>query len=169
MSRTLVSLFVLALAMPALATDITRDAVVASMNARRAQQGLPPLHIDDRLCAAAGDRMRDMEEQAYWAHVSPEGRSPFQWLKPRGYDFRYAGENLATGFETAEVLLESWMESQGHRDNIMSPMYSDCGIAIIEGSTTGRAAGKSVVVLFGRAATPPAARPASSGESRRSD
>ena len=165
MSRILVSLSVLLLALPALATDITRDAVVASMNAQRAQQGLPPLRIDDRLCAAAGDRMREMEEMAYWDHVSPEGRSPFAWLKPRGYDFRYAGENLAKGFETAEVLVESWMESRGHRENIMSPLYNDCGIAIIDGSTLGRATGKSVVVLFGRAAT--TERPSASGQSPR--
>jgi uncharacterized protein YkwD len=60
------------------------------------------------------------------------------------------GENLATGFETARLLVQSWMESPGHRANIMSSDYEDCGVAIIDGSTTGPANGKAIVVLFGR-------------------
>ncbi|MBK5260830.1 MAG: hypothetical protein JJE51_14665 [Thermoanaerobaculia bacterium] len=136
------------------AAEITLDNVVAQMNVRRAAAGLPPLAADERLCHAAEDRMRDMEDQGYWAHISPDGRSPFEWLRPRGYIFAYAGENLAAGFETAEVLVDGWMESEGHRDNIMSPIYKDCGIAIIEGATTGRATGRSIVVLFGRPMNP---------------
>ena len=131
-------------------TDITREHVVARMNVYRAQEGLPPLVENSTLDAAADDRVRDMEELAYWAHTSPEGRSPFTWMRTRQYDYSYAGENLATGFETVGVLVESWMESPGHRANIMSPMYQECGIAIIEGSTVGRMTGKSVVVMFAR-------------------
>jgi uncharacterized protein YkwD len=147
----------LALALPLLAqrvpathTDITRDAVIAQMNRARREAGIGPLHEDIRLDAAAEDRMKDMEDLAYWAHVSPDGRAPFVWFKPHGYNFSNAGENLAAGFETAEVLMDSWMESPGHRDNILSPLYQDCGVAIIDGSTKGRATGKSIVVLFGR-------------------
>jgi uncharacterized protein YkwD len=131
-------------------TDITRDSVVQQMNRARAAAGIGPLHEDVRLDGAAEDRMKDMEDQAYWAHVAPDGRTPFVWYKPHGYNFSNAGENLAAGFETAEVLLESWMESPGHRDNIMSPLFQDCGVAIIDGSTKGRSTGKSIVVLFGR-------------------
>jgi len=138
-------------ALPALASDITSEAVLRSMNEQRAQLGLRPLREDTRLSAAAGDRMRDMEEQGYWAHEAPDGRSPFLWLKVRHYDFRFAGENLASGFETNELLIGGWMESHGHRENILSPDYEDCGIAIIDGATTKRAPGKSVVVLFGSA------------------
>ena len=150
MVRTTSLALALILAVTANAAEITRDSVISAMNTYRAEQGLPPLRSDDRLVAAAEDRMRDMEEMEYWAHVSPDGRSPFGWLKLRGYLFEYAGENLAAGFETAELLVSSWMESKGHRENILSPMYKDCGIAVIEGSTRGRATGKSVVVLFGR-------------------
>ena len=132
----------------AFAADITPASVVAEMNVRRAALGLTPLREDLRLDQAAGDRVSDMEDNEYWAHVSPDGREPFQWLRPRGYEFQYAGENLAAGFETAEVLVDAWMESKGHRANILSPLYSDCGVAVIEGSTIGRATGKSVVVLF---------------------
>ena len=135
------------------AADITRESVIAQMNVYRAEKGLPPLREDARLLRAADERMRDMEELAYWAHVSPDGRSPFLLLRPLGYEYQSAGENLASGFDTAELLVQAWMESRGHRDNILSPMYQDCGVSIIEGSTTGRATGRSIVVLFARPMT----------------
>lgn len=150
MRTFLVSLALALLTLPAAAKDITVAEVLSAMNVFRAENGLPPLREDSRLDLAAGDRMRDMEDLSYWSHESPDGRSPFLWLKPRGYVFRYAGENLAAGFETTEVLVTSWMESDGHRANILSPQFDDCGIAIIEGSTKGRASGKSIVVMFGR-------------------
>jgi uncharacterized protein YkwD len=131
-------------------SEITPETVLEQMNAERAGRGLGPLRIDSRLSEAAHDRMADMEDLGYWAHQSPDGRSPFSWLSTRDYPFANAGENLASGFETAEVLVSSWMESPGHRDNIVSPLYQDCGIAIIDGATTRRAAGKSIVVLFAR-------------------
>jgi len=147
-------LFLLALAAPLLASDITPASVLVQMNAYRAKNGLGPLHFDARLNLAADDRMRDMEDLEYWAHDAPDGRSPFVWLKPRGYDFRSAGENLATGFETTELMVQGWMESAGHRANILSEDYDDVGIAVIDGSTTRRATGKSVVVMFGRTRLP---------------
>ena len=147
MKRSLLLLFLVAT--QAFASDITRASVVAAMNEYRAEHHLPPLREDARLDAAAGDRMRDMEDQAYWAHDAPDGRSPFTWLEPNGYTFHFAGENLATGFDTTEVLVEGWMESPGHRANILSPHYEDCGIAIIDGMTMRRGVGKSIVVMFG--------------------
>lgn len=137
-------------------TEITRASVLEAMNAIRAGHGLPPLHDDRRLDAAAEDRMRDMENAGYWSHVSPDGRTPFALLPIHGYLYSIVGENLASGFETTEILLASWMESPGHRDNILSPLFQDCGMAIIDGSTVGRASGRSVVVLFGRPARPAA-------------
>ncbi|HEX7832413.1 MAG TPA: CAP domain-containing protein [Thermoanaerobaculia bacterium] len=129
---------------------ITPETVVERMNIERAENGLGPLKIDPRLAKAAEDRMRDMEEGGWWSHESPEGRSPFVWLSVRAYDYEHAGENLAAGFETASLLMTSWMESPGHRANILSPNYDECGIAIIDGSTIRPANGKSIVVLFGR-------------------
>jgi uncharacterized protein YkwD len=148
--RKLMLLAVALIASGAIAADITREAVVAELNARRAVVGLPALREDLRLDQAADDRVIDMEEQSYWAHVSPAGRNPFDWLRPRGYQFQYAGENLASGFDTVEVLVDAWMESNGHRQNVLSPIYHDCGVSIIEGSTMRRASGKSVVVMFAR-------------------
>lgn len=156
-------LLLLLFATPIAAAEITRESVLQQMNAYRAERGFPALQIDSRLEAAAESRMREMEESGYWAHQSPDGASPFRWLDVHGYKHRYAGENLASGFETAELLVASWMESRGHRQAILSPLYQDCGIAIIDGSTTKRATGKSVVVLFGRAADSEPAETASNG------
>ena len=75
--------------------------------------------------------------------------SPFVWLTLRNYQYAAAAENLAAGFETARLLVASWMESPGHRANIIGAEFRDVGIAIIEGSTKGPAMGKSIVVLFG--------------------
>jgi uncharacterized protein YkwD len=133
--------------------EITVANVIAQMNVHRAERGLPPLVEEARLTRSAEDRMRDMEDLGYWGHVAPDGRSPFHWLRVNGYPHSYAAENLAAGFETVQVLLEGWMESPGHRDNIVSPLYNECGVAIIEGGTVGRQDGKSVVVLFGRQRT----------------
>lgn len=128
--------------------EITPANVIALMNARRAEGGLRPLREDSRLTRAAEDRVRHMEELGYWNHQAPDGLSPFVWVMARDYAYKTAGENLARGFETARILVESWMESPGHRDNIMTPDFAECGVAIIEGSTTGPATGKSIVVLF---------------------
>lgn len=152
--RSVLILAMLAAAVSAAAAEITIETVVAEMNIHRAAAGLPPLRHDDRLLRAADSRMRDMEELAYWGHIAPDGRSPFEVIRPNGYEFRYAGENLAAGFETAEVLVQSWMESKGHRANILSPLYQDCGVSIIDGATTGRSVGRSVVVLFARPISP---------------
>lgn len=136
--------------------EINPANVLRLMNDYRTEQGLAPLQDDDLLDQAAGDRMRHMEEESFWSHESPDGMSPFRWLERRAYHYRAAGENLAYGFETARMLVQSWMESRGHRANILSPDYEDCGIAIIDGSTLGPATGKSIVVMFGSKSVPQA-------------
>ena len=131
------------------ANEITAANVTALMNEYRADAGLPPLRIDPSLTRAAEARMRDMAEGEWWSHESPDGTPPFAHI-PVDYDYSFAAENLAAGFDTAGLLVLSWMESPGHRANILGVNYADCGIAILEGSTTGPAMGKSIVVLFAR-------------------
>lgn len=132
------------------AKDISKASVVEMINYYRALHGLAPLKEDSRLDEAADDRIRDMEEMEYYGHQGPDGRSPFAWLRPHGYDFAAAGENLAQGFETAPILVQSWMESPGHRANILSDAFENVGIAIIEGAPTGRKSGKTVVAIFAK-------------------
>lgn len=150
MRRTIITAFILVFASLSGAEEITTESVLKTMNAYRKIQGLGPLLPDARLMKAAEDRMRDMEEVGYWAHKSPDGTSPFVWLEKRDFDFSMAGENLAEGFETVEVLVDSWMQSNGHRENILSPNFTSVGIAIIDGRVQRRALGKSIVVLYAR-------------------
>lgn len=150
LALVLVALLAIPLAAaPGPSDEISAENVVRVMNVYRAAGGLPPLVPEQRLTQAAQDRMRHMEEAGFWAHESPDGVSPFVWLRVRAYPYRAAGENLAAGFETAKVLVASWMESPGHRASIMSADYHECGIAVIDGAVTGRATGRSIVVLFG--------------------
>jgi uncharacterized protein YkwD len=145
--------FLLLLSTPVDSNEIDEATVLALMNQYRAEQGLQPLRIEPRLAQAAQDRVKHMEDLGYWSHSAPDGMSPFVWLVARDYAYSSAAENLAAGFETAHVLVDSWMESPGHRRNILTPEFADVGIAIIEGSTTGPATGKSVVVLFAQPQT----------------
>lgn len=145
-------LLALLLAVPALAGDdreITPDSVIALMNQHRADAGLPPLLRHPLLTRAAEARMQQMADGGWWAHEAPDGTAPFAFI-PVEYAYVNAGENLAAGFETVRLLTESWMESPGHRRNILGAEYAECGVAVMEGSTRGPAPGKSVVVLFGR-------------------
>jgi len=163
MIRTILrSLAVLTFALPLLAIEphceITVSSVLAEVNLRRLEAGLDPLQLAPALQGAAEDRMTDMEELGYWNHVSPDGRTPFLSIRSRGYHFAYAGENLATGFETAGMLITGWMESKGHRETMLSPLYSECGIAVLEGSTVRRSVGSSVVILFARPQSPDESR-----------
>jgi uncharacterized protein YkwD len=129
--------------------EIEPAQVLEIVNRYRAELQLQPLSGDARLDAAAAERIRDMEELGYWAHRSPEGRSPFEKLALHGYRHAAAGENLARGFETAEVLVAAWLESPGHRANLLSPRFRQAGFAVIDGFTTGRGTGRSIVMLFG--------------------
>jgi uncharacterized protein YkwD len=153
MNRLLLTLL---LAVPLFASpaenEITAENVTALMNAYRAEAGLGPLYLETKLTRAAESRMQDMIDGQWWSHQSPEGTEPFVWIRAHDYNYVAAAENLAAGFETARLLVQSWLESPGHRANILNPMYADCGIAVIEGRTDRRAAGKSIVVLFGRRA-----------------
>jgi uncharacterized protein YkwD len=132
--------------------DITAENVTALMNIYRAEAGLGPLHLDNKLTKAAEQRMQEMADGEWWGHQSPDGAAPFVWMTANDYNYTAAAENLAAGFETAGLLVQSWMESPGHRANILNPMLADCGIAVLDGRTDRRADGKSIVVLFGRRA-----------------
>ncbi|HYM61960.1 MAG TPA: CAP domain-containing protein [Thermoanaerobaculia bacterium] len=153
MRARLAVLVVLFAAVPLVAqSEFSRASVVAAMNVERALRHLPPLREDPRLDAAAADRVEDMLSLRYWAHDAPDGRTPFDFFMPRGYSFLAAAENLAAGFDSVQRLISGWMSSRGHRENILSPEYEDCGVAILDGSTTHPWwRGKSVVVLFGKA------------------
>lgn len=125
------------------------EAIVLEMNRHRARAGLPALQWDARLAAAAEDRAEDMVARGYFAHVDPEGRSPFLTVKAHGYRFRAVGENLAVGYPTARSIVEGWMASPGHRANILATDYREVGIAIHPRAPKRPYAGPTVVAMYG--------------------
>jgi uncharacterized protein YkwD len=151
--------FVLALAvsMPLFAFDTTRpvrgmsaEALVAAMNRERAAAGLAPLHLNAKLTAAADDRMHDMFAKHYFDHVSPDGIDPFSWADRRGYAYSEIGENLAVGYRTAGDVVDGWMHSEHHRENVLGRDYDEIGISIADGSPTGKFHAPTVVALYGK-------------------
>jgi uncharacterized protein YkwD len=130
--------------------ELTRENIVKEMNRHRAMHGLPALRSDERLDKAAEDRILDMEEREYWGHYRPDGSNPLRSLHRYGYVHVVAGENLAAGYETPEVVVQGWMESPGHRANILLDEYTDVGIAMVEGGVLHRLSGRSIVAIFAR-------------------
>ena len=88
----------------------------------------------------------------YWAHFGPNGESPWQYITAAGYSYSMAGENLAQGFSYSKDVVDKWMASPTHRDNILKPEYQDVGYAIVNGQLQGEDT-TLVVQLFGRKIT----------------
>lgn len=158
MVRKLVLLLVaLTLAVPAFAfheerpvRGLSAEALVAAMNRERAAAGLAPLRLNEALCEAADDRMRDMFTKHYFEHVSPDGIDPFTWVDKRGYNYRQIGENLAVGYRTAGDVVDGWMHSEHHRENVLGAGYEEIGICVAEGAPRKPFGGPTVVALYGK-------------------
>ncbi len=136
--------------------DVSRGALVQMANAERSKAGLKPLSEDPKLIRAAELKAHDMLDKDYFSHWSPDGTSPWYWFGMAGYDYRYAGENLAIGFFDAKDVHRAWIASPDHRDNIMGPDYNDIGIAVVEGDFYGQKT-FIVVQVFGSREVPPVA------------
>ena len=122
--------------------------LVDAMNRRRAMYGLPPLRLNAALSLAARDRVADMFDQRYFAHVAPDGTQPFVWVTRRGYPYRMVGENLAVGYPTADRVVGGWMQSPGHRENILKRGFDEIGIAVSPGAPVRGYGGPTVVAIY---------------------
>ncbi|MDQ1284307.1 MAG: hypothetical protein QG620_655 [Patescibacteria group bacterium] len=134
---------------PALASEITSANVIRFVNESREAQGFSKLSEDGNLARAAQDKLDDMIKNNYFAHTSPSGTAPWHWFEKNKYDYRYAGENLAINFLTAEEQHKAWMNSPTHRKNILNANYQEIGVAVAAGEINGQTAIISVQE-FGR-------------------
>ncbi|WP_082112318.1 CAP domain-containing protein [Paenibacillus sp. DMB20] len=107
--------------------------VVELVNKERAKAGLKALTVNDALTVMALDKAKDMNSKNYFDHNSPTYGSPFDMMKKYGISYRYAGENIAKGQRTPEEVMNSWMNSEGHRKNIMSPNFTMIGVGYYNG------------------------------------
>jgi uncharacterized YkwD family protein len=105
------------------------DQVVALVNEQRAEAGLQPLAVDQPLADMALDKAKDMYSNNYFSHTSPTYGSPFDMMDDYGIDFSYAGENIAMGQRTPQEVMTAWMNSEGHRENILNPNFTQIGVA----------------------------------------
>ena len=135
------------------ATDIRVDALLASTNAERASNGLSALKLNGALSQAAAAKAQDMFANDYWAHNSPQGKTPWSFIVGSGYKYTIAGENLAKNFSTSGGVVSAWMASPTHRENIVKPGYQDVGFAVVNGTLNGEET-TLVVQMFGAGGAP---------------
>ena len=125
--------------------------VISITNDSRISEHLQPLKANSELDIAASEKLNDMAIKEYFAHTSPEGVTPWFWIKKSQYSYSTAGENLAIGFFTAKETVQAWLNSPSHRANIMNPKYQDIGVAV-KGVQIGNQKGILVVQMFGLSA-----------------
>jgi uncharacterized protein YkwD len=118
-------------------------------NQNRAAANVAELAVNPLLEKAAQMKADDMAAKGYFAHNTPDGKTPWYWIDQAGYKYVYAGENLAVNFENSEDVETAWMNSRGHFLNIMNPKYTEIGIATSTGTYKGRTA-IFVVQMFGK-------------------
>ncbi|WP_342573077.1 CAP domain-containing protein [Solibacillus sp. FSL K6-1781] len=106
--------------------------VVDLTNAERAKEGLKPLEMHSPLMEVAQAKSEDMAKNNYFSHTSPTYGSPFDQIKSAGISYRSAGENIAQGQRTPQQVVQAWMESPGHRQNIMNANYTHIGVGFVE-------------------------------------
>lgn len=102
--------------------------VVALTNRERRQAGLNALEIDTSLSQVARQKSTDMQQQNYFSHTSPTYGSPFDMMRDFGITYRSAGENIAKGQTSPEEVVQAWMNSQGHRENILNANFTHIGV-----------------------------------------
>ncbi|QCR25657.1 CAP domain-containing protein [Priestia megaterium] len=123
-------------------SEQTKDAsqfeqkVVDLVNQEREKQGLKPLTLNKKLSDVARTKSKDMMDKGYFDHNSPTYGSPFDMMKQFGIEYTTAGENIAKGQQSPEDVMNAWMNSDGHRKNILNPDFTEIGVGYVKGDTT---------------------------------
>lgn len=132
------------------AAFLTIGGVLRYTNEMRKAQGLSILTMNQKLNSAASLKVQDMFAKAYFAHVGPDGKSAEDWARTSEYEFIAIGENLALGnFKNDQILVQAWMESPGHRENILKASYQEIGIGVKKGVFEGKTVWLAVQI-FGK-------------------
>jgi uncharacterized protein YkwD len=120
------------------AVKLNSAQIIALVNQERQKEGLSALKPNEELARAAQAKISDMFVYEYWDHLSPSGKTPWPFILDAGYDYAFAGENLAKDFNNDQALVKSWMESDSHRANILSPDYEDTAVIFGSGQINGQ-------------------------------
>ena len=121
------------------AADVTQQAkeVLQLVNKERTARGLKALTLSEKLTNVATVKAQDMADKGYFDHTSPTYGSPFDMLQRFGVKYSSAGENIAAGQKDAAEVMNSWMNSSGHRANILNANYEQIGIGYVTGGKWG--------------------------------
>ena len=118
-------------------SEITAQKVFDQTNIERQKVGLSPLIYNETLSKSAKAKAEDMFANDYWAHNSPQGKTPWTFFDQAGYKYSIAGENLAKDFDNTDSLMKAWMASPTHKANIIHDRYQEIGIAVVNGTLGG--------------------------------
>jgi Cysteine-rich secretory protein family len=130
------------------ATDVSPYGLLDDTNIQRTQNGETALALNNQLASAAQAKANDMVAKDYWAHVSPNGTQPWQFIAAAGYSYASAGENLAYGFDTSAATVAGWMNSAEHRANILDTGFQDVGFGIANSPNFNGSGEETVVVAM---------------------
>ena len=121
------------LTIPRLDASVTafEEEVIRLVNQIRTQNGLKPLTANWELSRVARYKSQDMVDNRYFSHTSPTYGSPFQMIRSFGLSYRTAGENIAYGYRTPQAVVDAWMNSSGHRANILNGSYTQIGVGYV--------------------------------------
>ncbi|MGD6843213.1 CAP domain-containing protein [Bacillus infantis] len=126
------------LTIPAAAAEQSaEEQVVQLVNKERAKYGLKPLKSNWELSRTARYKSQDMINRNYFDHNSPTYGTPFDMMKSFGISYRTAGENIAAGQTTPQAVVTAWMNSEGHRKNILSSSFTEIGVGYAKGGSYG--------------------------------
>ena len=112
--------------------DTYESEVVRLVNIERAKKGLGALAQDWQLSRVARYKSQDMRDNKYFSHTSPTYGSPFEMMKSFGISYKSAGENIARGQKTPKSVVDAWMNSSGHRANILNKSFTHIGVGYVE-------------------------------------
>lgn len=131
------------------ASDIKVSELLKKTNEYRVKNGKKELVLNEKLSLAAIEKAKFMFQKNFWAHTSPDGTEPWFFVLNQGYDYAYAGENLARNFNNSEEVVKAWINSPTHRDNLLSSNYDEVGFGVYNGILDGYET-TLVVQFFGK-------------------
>lgn len=120
--------------------SLSSENLIGVVNQDRTRYGLSPLAPNEKLNKAAKAKADDILKNGYFSHYSPQGTAPWDFIRGQGFIYSFAGENLAINYTNSYELQKDFLASPSHRDNLLSPDFSDIGIAVVPGIYNGQKA-----------------------------
>jgi uncharacterized protein YkwD len=132
-----------------LADNFSNDTVFELINKERTNYNLQPLSKNFSLQESANSKALDMANNNYFSHISPYGKKWSQFINDQKYDYSIAGENLAKDYSNPKTMIEAWMNSPSHRENILNNQVTETGISVYNGKLDNKPT-RFVVQVFGK-------------------